>query len=134
MSREIKFRAWDKKNKKWFDGYEIDSRYGGSIFFIYGFYINAIEKENGTLEDSYDCENVELCQFTGLKDKNGREIFVGDIILRRESMNSYEEIVENLQSFFEFRGVNEIERQEFYDDLEIIGNIYENPQLLKGGV
>lgn len=62
MSREIKFRAWNKKGKCWIT-------FGGVIY----------RYENGTL-DIVDSDNLIYEQYTGLKDKNGKEIYEGDRI------------------------------------------------------
>ena len=108
--REIKFRAWDKKNKK----------------FVYLELLNNREIK----VDSFEATNIESWkQYTGLKDKNGKEIYEGDIIL-------YSDIVE--PKIVEFRkGVFCYKMHEkayhIFDETQcnIIGNIYENPKLLK---
>jgi uncharacterized phage protein (TIGR01671 family) len=80
--------------------------------------------------------NKNLMQFTGLKDKNGKEIYEGDILAAPHTYN-IEIIYKNggfLMEFFDDIG----EKCEYHlnkelieqDDLEIIGNKYENPELL----
>ena len=68
---------------------------------------------------------MEIMQYTGLKDKNGKEIYEGDIleVYGGECINY---LVESLYSIFYDRINTELE-------YEIIGNIHENPELLKGG-
>ena len=126
--REIKFRAWDKNNKKWV----------GSV----GFYTQKYSyKPDSTSIVSIGFPNeVVLMQYTGLKDKNGVEIYEGDILLGRFVLDNVEDHV--------FLQLTDKEKKEqtkifvvediFYlyinpmpDDLEVIGNIYENPELLE---
>ena len=100
--------------------------------------------ENGLPDDRdiycYDLEDIEFMQSTGLKDKNGKEIFEGDIL----ACKTDDEVI-NLNIFwdeehalfmFESKKYNEQEPlAELVENntypFEIIGNIYENPELLE---
>jgi uncharacterized phage protein (TIGR01671 family) len=110
--REIKFRAWDKEKKRMSTMYGFSLGIQGNITADYG--------------------NV-LMQYTGLHDKNGTEIFEGDIVVDKENG-------ELLQVKWN-RGAWECWKCE-YDDyidllfelnnyIEVIGNIYQNPELLE---
>ena len=131
--REIKFRAWDKEWKiMWYpdSGDEWAVTIDGKIYRNYPDECcshHLIEYWNKAI----------VMQYTGLKDKNGAEIYEGDIV----------------KGFFEGKGIkdkviwwdkgaswyvghdNEKTRNltalSALDDLEVIGNIYENPELLK---
>ena len=125
MTRIIKFRAWDKDEGGWLNS---SCYYCGS--------------ENYNNDDGW-----ELMQFTGLKDRNGVEIYEGDIV------KIYEHRFSPMDFIVDFSGANHCwwlsscfkesqfgtskesfsfsQLNGFYEDCEVIGNIYENPELLK---
>lgn len=146
--RQIKFRAWipdeDEHGKMFtlpfYDGEHIDGlnengtieicRYNDYIVKVAG-----LDDENIS-EGFQPCETV-IMQFTGLKDNNGKEVYEGDILkISKETMtNYYITDVRFLQGAFCVR----TSWNDFYpmfslarpgDELEVIGNIYENPELL----
>lgn len=124
--REIKFRAWLKEHKTMVNVAEIDINH--QLIYHYGF-----DDFEGNFENF---NSIELLQYTDLKDKNGKEIYEGDILFEIESFGKryYKVIFENGS----FRAEFEIDFEEHSFDLidivaqgcEIIGNIYENPELL----
>lgn len=127
-----KFRAWDKTEKKMHKVKTIEfSRRGARIIHL------AEVQSNGKGVHKRWHSSVELMQSTGLKDKNGVEIYEGDIIHHAEKPNPfYNSPFEIIQArtgewrLDNFRGgtVLAFSRQE---ELEIIGNIYETPHLLE---
>ena len=118
--REIKFRAWDKLNKEMFNVEIID-------FQEKKLYEDTVSYRN--------FKNIELMQYTGLKDKNGKEIYEGDILSNRNDEKLYKVIFENGSFRAEFKG----DFEEYSFDLidvvaqscEVVGNIYENPELME---
>lgn len=127
--REHKFRAYDKKEKRWLHNYETLG--GCSIFgetILLGAWMSEVRLE--------DLNYVEVTQFTGLRDKHGKEIYEGDILKCGENIvvvswhdNFGSFCVSKsgwMYSHFFGEGINAKE-------CEILGNIYENPELLDGG-
>ena len=128
--REIKFRAWDKNNNEMVEVVSID----------YGAYKTKIEyltvkyKNNETLTEYAD--NFELIQYTGLKDKNGKEIYAGDICKAvTKNNNSVIGVVEYRSGYYVIDGKDEYavlrEWLENFIYIEKLGNKYENPELLE---
>lgn len=136
-----KFRAWDKKKKKWLWPYP-------NAFYIIG------EVTVFDVLKQYkikDYNNIEIVQWIGLLDKQKKEIFGGDIIRQNSKIGTYTIIWDkcgfktkgnsdetsafgnkndSVSDIFVYEGINKMEID--YYAIEIIGNIYENKNLLKG--
>ena len=142
--RAIKFRAWDNKHKHMWpinerlrlqlqgDSWKIDS-------LDYGF--------SSQMFSSWNDKEVILMQYTGLKDKNGKEIYEGDIILFTDNLphvvifGEYQHATSGASHdlFYgwwlrKFRGSKDKCYEEGYplqemfsQDIEVVGNIYETP-------
>lgn len=133
--REIKFRCWDVENKEMLDVQELDyaDSYDGNPMIRTTMY-----------SDYFDTEEMILMQYTGLKDKNGKEIYEGDIVSKEvfddtkpNYINkSYAKVVyiEELAGFYLVNKSNKI-LWEVADDkynIEVVSTIYDNPELLGG--
>lgn len=120
MNRPIKFRAWDKDSKVMFYG----------VDFIDGFWTEGGIPKLGALYGSIDT----LMQFTGLLDKKGKEIYEGDVVLYQFLDGGWaEQPVVYGGAAFGVHGflLNQISGDGTKLEVEIIGNIYENPELIK---
>ena len=128
--RTIKFRGKGKKDGKWYFGnlYDIDTYGRTHICTING----------GCL----DIDHETVGQFTGLYDCNGNKIYEGDIVewekdglmyvvrfWRGMFFASVQECNEGILGGFPLHALTEYE----YKKCKIVGNIYDNPELLKGG-
>ena len=126
--REMKFRAWSTLLKEMLNPgskEEIEEypEYGLTVSFDGRIY----EKDNeGT---SCLMDNLKLMQFTGLKDKNGKEIYEGDIVEFEEQLHKevYTAITDYGFHYHPFI----IGGTHLPKDCEVIGNKFENPELLK---
>lgn len=121
--REIKFRGKDVLTGKW--------AYGD---LVHNKKITETDLVDRTMVDGYEVDPDTVGQFTGLCDRNGKEIYEGDIV-RNESAG-FCGVVQYRDATFiiflgEMNGALLICLQT--GSLEIIGNIHDNPELLKGG-
>jgi len=127
MSREIKFRAWLKEDKKMVNVETIDFTDKSIQYLEKNEFINAYLLRRVSFDD------VELMQYTGLKDKNGKKIYEGDIVVLNNIENDNMCIVRYEHSSYRLEGWSLRENLSNVEDsfLEVIGNIYENKNLLE---
>ena len=127
MSREIKFRVWDKIAKKWVKNIPIIRQITNEFLYL-----------------NKDTKDIIFQQLTGLKDEKDKEIYEGDILVIAdgnppEYSNSIV-TVEWMNNGWGYRDINDEKIESIYgligdankdDCAEIIGNIFQNPELLK---
>lgn len=131
MSRVIKFRAWDKTNNRMmiFDDFWPCDEYRSLAWRINE---KSMTKNDGNYRLDWDEEALELMQFTGLTDKNGKEIYDGDWL--KDSLGRLHKMVwSDTEARFQLRFFEvdwQIRHIVDARTMEVIGNIYENPELL----
>ena len=151
MKRQIKFRAWDNHEKKWLMGYEYPNLGGFSMFgecMLMEEWSSVLNRFILQQKDRKP-EDLVLMQFTGLLDKNGKEIYEGDIVMKTQQMpmssppkrkmpfgDQPRSISFRDGKFVIHKGANKkylmLDSLSIrYLGLEVIGNIYEHPNLLQ---
>ncbi len=123
--REHKYQAWHKKEQKMYIPNYLHFSPEGELFGV-------LVKEGQLLS----IDDFELREYTGLKDKNGKEIYEGDIVCYTSpaeyGLPSTKSIVpvswDEETAGFDLGYIDH--RITIYDDVEVIGNIYEHPELL----
>ena len=133
MPRKIKFRAWHKEKRIMVYDNEDET---------YGYWDGCCNSNVGmvnTILNSKWYEEYIFMQYTGLHDKNGKEIYEGDILKFSEVDTAIVEWNEKY-SYFMVKPIQDYyfdsdvlgHALEYNDNVEIIGNVYENSDLLKG--
>ena len=125
MSREIKFRAYHKERKEIFEIASIDFEEKKAALM------------NGIIKLlNVDFKQFELLQYTGLKDENSKEIYEGDILFFRDENTKYVVVWQDAAFIIKSIEIRKYsEEMCWLDDTEIcceiVGNIYENKNLLE---
>ena len=127
MSREIKFRAWLKEEKKMENVKTIDFTDKTIRCLKKNEFINAYLLRRVSFDD------VELMQYTNLKDKNGKEIYEGDIVILNDTEEENRCVVKYKYGSYILVDGDLRENLSNVEDrfLEVVGNIYENKNLLE---
>ncbi len=149
MSREIKFRAWDSEENKWYA--PTHEAYKGDLFELLVSFKGdlAAHTMSGLDHESLWPNRYILMQYTGLKDKNGVEIYEGDVVtpfnyrraIRGKEWEGFKAVVDYYKSMFRLTPNEALIQQShpLHESLilgqaannqyVVIGNIYENPEL-----
>lgn len=128
------FRVWDKENKYFLPRFFVDE--DGNVLYYYRLATFHMGNPSIRVETIYlDKEDYVLMQSTGMVDKNGKQIFEGDVVVG----NCQQFVVCFQDCQFVLKKIHRYEEKE-YDyslccfekhNIEVIGNIYKNPELLK---
>lgn len=134
--REIKFRAWDKINKTMCQVRDIDFLADGSInsilISVHYRLVVAIQISDEDIDFDFPIRRggeYEIMQFTGLLDKNGKEIYEGDIYRYANDRPAVVEFEKGVFGYRIFNHVKPLFTGGTENKHEVIGNIYENPDL-----
>lgn len=144
--REIKFRCWDKTARKMRQVIEIVFNAGmyydtndNTVKLIWVKGHDIINNKDIALEREHKNEYI-LMQYTGLKDKNGKEVYLGDILeytftdYKGKKLWKERYIIKENISGWEMRNITKPRGHRslsLVKNYKIIGNIYENPELLE---
>jgi uncharacterized phage protein (TIGR01671 family) len=132
--REIKFRAWNKKRKRMYEVLHLHAETldnGGLWATVKG--RNCIEDKD--IHIQIQPKDIVVMQYTGLTDRNGKEIYEGAIVEvtyrggEVERFKVYYELDRARYSFEDQHGTDWGWSKS--NEMEVIGNIYENPELLE---
>lgn len=140
MAREIKFRGFNRKNNVWLYGFYLQNR--GAHF------VCPDEFATGKSWDDYEIDPDTRGEFTGRKDKNGKEIYEGDVLMSQFSEKPFGVVTWHTDGYFfidfsfgewqyygnGFVPLGEIMKRKIdgkSHQFEVIGNIHDNPELLK---
>ena len=140
--REILFRAKRIDDSEWVEGYYAMMGKGNLIrhYIVQNCALTGLfeDPEDNMYFNDVEIDPETLCQYTGLKDKNGNRIWENDIV-RIE--NSMDEGIGNIEFYGGMWYVDGEPSNSLYDiveyddgELEVIGNIFDTPELLKGGL
>jgi uncharacterized phage protein (TIGR01671 family) len=141
MNREIKFRARRTNNGEWVEGdliTGVGTKHGR--MYILPRVVNVAKLQGCDPIDGYEVDPETVCQFTGLRDRNGREIYEGDIFQVAKNRTYKVLYTSGAECDYEWIGgcfilfqTNELQMP--FDEFaikngEVIGNIYQNSELL----
>lgn len=151
--REIKFRAWDKRENEFVCQYDtgdlspvtFDSKGNASTYWLnLSCSCDPASACGGCVEvqDDVDEDNLIVMQYTGLKDKNGKEIYEGDICMADSGVAGFIDYHNGRFCWTDgachwdlvLNGTDRCPTEDtetILYNLEAIGNIYENPELLE---
>lgn len=142
MNREIKFRGRDKENWHYGDLVQEIRHNDNKLFDGTMTHIRNFEYKNGSyIGDIFPVNPNTIGQYTGLHDKNGKEIYEGDIVYCQTKYGKAKAIIKFIDGKFVAYWNSAITHPQnghhvaCYDinkKFEVIGNIYDNPELLGG--
>lgn len=134
--KKIKFRVWDKRDKRMYYSPDFDIKFGRKGTKVA---LGHTKRHGGEGAISPKTDDIKIMQFTGLKDKNNKEIYEGDIVEFGKTTDDNRILGEiywkDELAGFGFKlnravlmGMDDLKPE----NVEVVGNIYENPELSRG--
>lgn len=134
--REILFRAKRADNGEWVEGYFAIGKWYLDEKEMYAILpIDLCFYPHCEINEWIEIDPETVCQYTGLKDKNGKRIWENDIVsgyFNHKKITGFIKYGSNAVYYIEREGSYGIHLDNSEDWLEVIGNIFDNPELLKG--
>lgn len=131
--RERKYKVWDKEENKWLE-------LGGDTYIFYDGQKMKVVEGNESYGAVHD--NVEIVEYTGLKDKSGNELYEGDLIPHKFDKKAIGIVTYGNRAGhtgFHVEWKNGMHKDLLRVDLpywasvsEVIGNVFDNPEMLQG--
>ena len=145
--REIKFRGKNLNTKEWVYGDLLQWNDGETAIGVHGQFIDDGYHFNENYDKTPYVDETTVGQYTGLKDKNGKEIYEGDII---NVNGKYPKLIRYIDEWASYCLANLTDLDcdlktrywqqvspcwwtDYKREIKVIGNVYDNPELLKGG-
>ena len=129
--REIKFRGKSLDNGEWVYGAFVpDALEGSNSDLVSWGFIRRYNRGIGKME-TIEVDRETVGQYTGLKDKNGKEIYEGDIVWSRAGQHRSGLWEYEKRFVVEYGWSQSMWEMLMCDEIEVIGNIYDNPELVE---
>ena len=120
MNREIEFRGFDSREWRYGD---LEYNRKNDVARIHTY------KDDDSYNKQYLVDPYTVCEFTGMRDKHGKKIFEGDIV-RTNGCEEFFEVIYDAPDFCLKKNSSGYRFLNHPENFEVIGNIYDNPELL----
>lgn len=138
MKREIKFRVWDKAKHRMLGVDQLAFGPNGELVSIYSDGPDFSNDSDALMGEKPDLNEAVLMQYVGLEDKNGRKIYEGDIVhTGKDNIGDPEPMVGKVimrEGSWLIENEKKQEAVDLFSEItsrEVIGNIFENPEMLE---
>ena len=133
MKKEIKFKAWDKKNKGWIQGF--------NLFSFHDYYTKGIEPSVERYNTKWKLSDINLLQYIGIEGKDGVSIYDGDIFISegtrfkvyrdKASFKAVSNVGDKYGPYYFNLSLDSGHNLKLISEIEVIGNINQFPELFE---